>query len=72
VRIWDSATGQQRTVLAGHQGMVRAVAIAPDGTWLASGGQDQTVRIWDSATGKQRTALAGHQGHGVCGGDRAG
>ena len=38
VRIWDPATGQQRATLTGHTGPVTAVAIAPDGTWLASAG----------------------------------
>lgn len=30
---------------------VSAVAVAPDGSWLASGGFDATVRIWDRVTG---------------------
>jgi WD40 repeat protein len=30
---------------------VYAVAIAPDGTWLASVGYDGSVRIWDPVTG---------------------
>jgi WD40 repeat protein len=38
------------------------VAVAPDGSWLASGGQDGTVRIWDVATGRARVALKGHHG----------
>jgi len=51
VRIWDAATGQQQALLAGHDSLVRAVAVAPDGSWLASvGGHDGTVRIWDAAT----------------------
>jgi WD40 repeat protein len=31
---------------------VWAVAIAADGSWAASGGQDGSVRIWDPATGQ--------------------
>ena len=38
------------------------MAIAPDGSWLASGGDDGSVRIWDPVTGEQRAALAGHAG----------
>ena len=50
VRIWDTATGQQRAVLTGDTFDVDAVAVAPDSSWLASGGDDGTVRIWDTAT----------------------
>ena len=62
MRIWDPATGEQRAALTGHTGPVTAVAIAPDGTWLATAGDDGTVRIWDPATGQQRAALTGHAG----------
>ena len=47
VRIWDAATGEQRATLTGHRGQVWTVAIAPDGTWLATGSQDKTARIWN-------------------------
>jgi WD40 repeat protein len=50
-----SETGQQRAALIGHAGAVESVAVAADGTWLASG--DHGVRIWDLATGQQRAAL---------------
>ena len=37
------------------------MAVAPDGSWLASGGSDGTVRIWDMETGEQRIILSGHR-----------
>jgi WD40 repeat protein len=48
-----------RRVLTGHAGQVTAVAIAPDGSWLASGSVDGAVRIWDAATGQSRATLTG-------------
>jgi WD40 repeat protein len=39
-----------------------AVAVAADGSWLASGGEDRTVRIWNAATGRERAVLTGHTG----------
>jgi WD40 repeat protein len=62
VRIWDAATGRERARLDGHTGPVAAVAVAPDGTWLATGSADGTVRIWDAATGRERARLDGHTG----------
>ena len=49
-----------------------AVAVAPDGSWLASGSQDGTVRIWDVATGQERATLTGHTERGDGGGGGAG
>jgi hypothetical protein len=47
-----------RRTFTGHTGPVTAVAIAPDGTRLATvDGYDGTVRIWDPATGQQRAVL---------------
>jgi WD40 repeat protein len=46
-----------RRTLTGHQDRVNAVAIAPDGTWLATASDDRTVRTWDAATGQPRAVL---------------
>ena len=54
-----------RRVLTGHRATVFAVAIAPDGSWLASGSGDRTVRIWDAATGQAQAPLTGQRGIGV-------
>ena len=34
--------------------------MAPDGSWLASAGDDAAVRIWGPRTGQARHALTGH------------
>ena len=49
-----------RRTLVGHIGWVMAIAISPDGTWLATAGYDETVRVWDTATGQCRATLTGH------------
>jgi WD40 repeat protein len=38
-------------------GSVDALAVAPDGSWLAFGGDRKTIRIWDVITGKERMVM---------------
>ncbi|MCI4061086.1 NB-ARC domain-containing protein [Micromonospora sp. R77] len=51
-----------RRNLVDHDGAVLAVAMASDGAWLATSGEDAKVRLWDSATGQIRATLDGHTG----------
>jgi WD40 repeat protein len=48
-------------VLTGHTNRVVALAVAPDGSWLATAGYGGgEVQIWDLATGIARHTLTGH------------
>ena len=57
--------GQQPGTLVylyhGHVNNVRAVAWSPDGLYIASGSDDQTVRVWESRTGADQKSYTGHE-----------
>jgi WD40 repeat protein len=46
-----------------HEGWVRALALSPDGTLLASCGNDNLVKLWSTAEGKLVRELPGHASH---------
>jgi WD40 repeat protein/serine/threonine protein kinase len=60
MEVRDVATGRLLHTLEGHGASVRRVVYRPDGTRLASGGDDRTVRIWDAATGRELLKLDDH------------
>ena len=46
VRLWDPDSGEQDLELRGHGTTVQAVVFSPDGTRLASVGNDGVVPVW--------------------------
>lgn len=53
-RLWDGATGKERSRLARLDSGVHALAFSPDGKVLATTGGDQGLRLWDPETGQER------------------
>ncbi len=72
IRVWDVATGKTlRTIRGeaapGHAGKVYAMALSPDGKWLAAGGvmdhverEIGAIRLYDFASGRLVALLKGH------------
>jgi WD40 repeat protein len=50
LQIRDIATGAVDQVLDAGDRKIEAMAVAPDGTWLATAGQDRLITIWETAT----------------------
>jgi tetratricopeptide (TPR) repeat protein/Tol biopolymer transport system component len=48
--------------LIGYEGPVRSVAVTPDGQYVVSGSNDETVRLWELATGKEVRRFTGDAG----------
>ncbi|MEL7423457.1 MAG: TIR domain-containing protein [Bacteroidota bacterium] len=49
-----------RRILRGHEDAINRIAWSPDGRFLASPADDQTIRIWGIASGECLVTLLGH------------
>ena len=63
--LWDTQTGLDSGVLAGHEGPALACCYSTDGRRVLSGGKDRAVRIWDTTEtggGAQLDVMRAHTG----------
>ena len=60
LHIWDTRTGKRLLTCDGHKKEVYALQWAPNGLYIASGGDDRVVHIWEAATGKQLYTYPNH------------
>jgi len=51
---------QKSRSLEGHTAPIRSVSFSPDGQYVISGSDDNTVHVWDATTGRPHAQLRGH------------
>lgn len=60
---WDFSSDQPKPqhLIAAHKGYVRGVSLSPDGTLVATAGNDRLIKIWSVKTAKLIQTLEGHE-----------
>jgi WD40 repeat protein len=62
LRLWDVVEKQELGSRPGHTSHIEAMAFAPDGRRLATGGAESVVKLWDVALLQAVVDLTGHKG----------
>ena len=52
MKVWSVESGECVTTLEGHSDGVNSVSFSPDGQWIASGSEDNTVKVWSVESGE--------------------
>jgi WD40 repeat protein/serine/threonine protein kinase len=60
VGVFDATSGKLTASCKGHPDNLWSFALSPDGTRVATTGEDRTARVWDAATGALLVTCQGH------------
>lgn len=61
LRLWEIKTGTLLKTLPSAAGILRTLAVSPDGRTVIAGGDDHQVSIWDLDSGQLVHCLKGHE-----------
>ena len=61
IKSWLVANPKEQKTLHGHVGQITALAFAPDGDSLVSGGEDCKVKFWDLTFNNEIATFVGHE-----------
>ncbi len=62
ISVWDVASGRRVRRLVPTSSYARTIALSPDGTTVAAGGNDNAVGLWRLASGARLNENFGHRG----------
>jgi WD40 repeat protein len=60
IKTWDDLTGNNLHTFYGPEHPLRAVAVSPDGRYIATAGEETRVFLFDAIAGKLSKILSGH------------
>jgi WD40 repeat protein len=65
---WESTAAAPKPIrsIDAHKGWIRSLDVSPDGSLIATGGNDNLVKLWNPADGKLVRELPGHARHVYC------
>jgi WD40 repeat protein/serine/threonine protein kinase len=58
--VFDAASGRLTASCKGHLDVLWSFALSPDGTRVATTGEDRTAHVWDAGTGAEVVTCRGH------------
>ncbi|MBV9241621.1 MAG: hypothetical protein JO314_06395, partial [Acidobacteria bacterium] len=60
IKLWDVTTGQEMPAVFKDQGDVTAMALSPDGQFVAAADEYKSINVWDVKEQKLVGKLVGH------------